>query len=340
MALAGINITQIKPELLISVNLKLSSGEEDSSVEVEAYDPGFLKYTETSRFNLTCNVGSRELTFQCSVESYDFLTQRVRVVGNSAAWQFNQTRQYRVWQEKPVGDVLRALGVEADPSVPPGLLNQPYSLIQNNTTDYRYAQSICGSLGLRLRGATDGSNKLTASYDLANQDVALEVTHTQYSASSLCVTDVEGISIVNLSLKQEDAQESSKDSVGNQKEVDAESKPETEAQPKYQRIDPQTGKRYTSKSDITPVAGTTDTAAKMKELSWSLELIQDTAVAPEFLLQPGDNISFMLTQQDGTTKTLGSVVDSVTVDFYPEHNRVSVECKQPGEANPEDTAEE
>lgn len=332
MTLAGVTIPQIRPELLISVNLKLSSGEEDSSVEVEAYDPGFLKYLEASRFNLTCKVGNRELTFQCSVESYEFLTQRVRVVGNSAAWQFNQTRQYRVWQDKPMGDILRQLGVEVDSTVPSNLLSQVYSLVQNNTTDYRYAQSLCGALGIRLRGATDGRNKLLASYDLTSQDVALEVTHTQFQASSVCVTDVEGVSVTNLSLRQEDSQESSKDTVGNQKEVDSEAKTETEAQAKYQRIDPQTGARYTSKSDLTPVAATTDTAAKLKELSWQLDLIQDTERAPEFLLQPGDKISFVLTQQDGTSKTLGSIVDSVTVDFYPEHNRVSVECKQPSES--------
>lgn len=323
-------VQEVPTSLLISLSFKLSSDSEDSSVEVECFEPAFSKYLTADRFNLSVVVGNRNLKFQAQLESYDFNTNIARLTGNSAAWQFNQVRQYRVWQQKPIADILKQLGVLIDTEIPASLLSQPVSLVQNNTTDYRFAYTILSSLGLRLQGSLDGSPKLKAK-PLAASTPVLAIGYGLEGNTVVAFTDEPGVSVLRLSLGTEDETESAKDTAGAQTEVAAEAKPKTTAeQSKYIRIDPSTGQRYRSNTDIAPVASSTDAKAKAKQLKWSVELLIDhEQTSEDFLLQPGDVLSLELTDSAGSTSNLGAIVESADYKVSHEHTICSLECSAP-----------
>lgn len=326
----ALKLKQLKTESVISASLKLSSGEEDSSIDLTIFEPGFVKFLSPDRFDLTAAIGSRQLTFQAQVESYDLNTGIARLVGNSAAWQFNQLRQYRVWQEKPVGIVLRQLGVEPDSSVPPSVLDTITDLVQNNTTDYRFAFGVCSGLGLRLSGSLDGDSKLKASFDEPTAEPILEIGYVWQNSGILTSTSEPEIRVTSIGFSQTDSQESAKETPGNQPKVKSETADtQTNTQPKFQRIDPATGQRYTAKDDIAPTSPATEADAKSRELKWSVSLVISGVQLEKFLAQPGDIIHLNLSDGTGSATSIGGIVDSASYSFYPEHTELSLELNQP-----------
>lgn len=321
--MSQLSIREIPAELIKTAKLKLASNEEDSSLELEVFTKDYEPLLSTDKFKCTAQVGNRSFTFDASVEEYDFNTHTARFLGNSPAWEFNQVRQYRVWRNVAASEVLASLGVNTE-QVPATILSQEFSLCQNYTTDYRFANSVCRALGLRLAGDLSGVRGLLATYDLSALEPALTIGYDVSEYGQKANTSVDGVFLEMLKLSQADSQESAKDGASSNPDVASEATPTASEQPKYRRIDPATGSVYQSTSDTVPVSSEADKAAKIRQLEWDITLNIDIGLAPEFLLQPGDAITLVL----GSTE-LGTFVDTAEYEFEAQYTRCTLDCKQP-----------